>query len=37
MCINFTRAIKEPTLERLFFTTLVQMGIPVTIESNQRY
>ena len=35
--INFTRSIKEATVERNFFTTLVKMGIPVKIESNQRY
>lgn len=36
LVVNFTRAIREPVLERLFFTTLVKMGIHVTIESNQR-
>lgn len=33
--INMIRNIKESELERLFFTKLVDMGIPVTIESNQ--
>lgn len=32
--ITFTRKIKESEYERLFFTKLVEMGIPVTIESN---
>ena len=32
--ISFSRRIKEATLERLFFTKLVEMGIPVEIESN---
>ncbi|MBQ9942632.1 MAG: hypothetical protein IJP03_06475 [Christensenellaceae bacterium] len=35
--INFTRAIRESEVERIFFTTLVEMGVPVTVESNQRY
>lgn len=34
--INFIRSIKEPELERLFFTKLRKMGIPIKIESNQR-
>ena len=34
--LNFTRTIKEPKLERRFFSRLVELGIPVTIESNQR-
>lgn len=33
--ITFTRKIKESEFERLFFTKLVEMGIPVTIESNR--
>lgn len=33
--ISFSRKIKEPEFERLFFTKLVEMGIPVTIESNE--
>ena len=32
--ISFSRKIKESEFERLFFTNLVEMGIPVTIESN---
>ena len=32
--ITFTRQIKESEFERLFFTKLVEMNIPVTIESN---
>ncbi len=34
--INMIRNIEETELERLFFTNLVQRGIPVTIESNQK-
>ncbi|MHC1786911.1 MAG: hypothetical protein AB9880_07615 [Christensenellales bacterium] len=34
--ITFSRTIREPTLEQLFFTTLVEEGIHVTIESNRR-
>ncbi len=34
--ITFSRKIKESEVERLFFNSLVEMGIPVTIESNQR-
>jgi hypothetical protein len=34
--LNFTRVIREPKVEREFFTRLVDLGIPVTIESNQR-
>jgi len=32
--ISFSRRIKESEAERLFFTKLVEMGIPVEIESN---
>lgn len=32
--ITFTRKIYEATFERLFFASLVDMGIPVEIESN---
>lgn len=32
--ITFSRTIKETEFERLFFTKLVEMNIPVTIESN---
>ncbi|MEA4965821.1 MAG: hypothetical protein VB055_08390 [Oscillospiraceae bacterium] len=35
-CINMIRNIEEPTLERNFFSHLVELGIPVTIESNER-
>ncbi|MBQ3021477.1 MAG: hypothetical protein IJD92_04575 [Bacilli bacterium] len=34
--ISFSRRIKETELEKLFFTKLVEMGIPVLIESNNR-
>ncbi|MDO4566413.1 MAG: alcohol acetyltransferase, partial [Oscillospiraceae bacterium] len=34
--LNFTRTIQESDFERLFFTKLVELGVPVTIESNQR-
>lgn len=37
LIVNFTRTIKEPTLERGFFTRLVKLGLPVKIESNQRW
>ncbi len=36
MAINFTRNIKQSDIEREFFTSMVKMGIPVTIESNRR-
>ena len=32
---NFTRIIKETFIEREFFRTLVKLGVPVRIESNQ--
>lgn len=32
--INFSRVIREPFVERAFFTFLVQRGIPVKVESN---
>ena len=35
VCINFIRNIQEPELERHFYAVLQQMGIPVTVESNQ--
>lgn len=35
MFVTFTRKIKEAEIERLFYTKLVEMGIPVEIESNQ--
>lgn len=34
--MTFTRKIREADLERLFFTKLVERGIPVELESNQR-
>ena len=34
--ISFIRNIKEPRLERNFFTTLHRLGLHVKIESNQR-
>lgn len=37
LILNFVRTIKESTLEREFFRYLVQMGVPVKIESNQRW
>jgi len=35
LCFNITRTIAEPVVERAFFTALVQLGLPVTLESNQ--
>lgn len=35
-CINMIRSIREPVLERQFFRKLVELGLSVTIESNQR-
>ena len=34
--LNFSRRIREPMLERAFFTALVKMGVPVKVESNRR-
>ncbi|MFA5561909.1 MAG: hypothetical protein WDA00_04640 [Eubacteriales bacterium] len=34
--INLTRNIREPVLERAFFSYLVKLGLGVKIESNQR-
>jgi hypothetical protein len=34
--INFIRNIKDPELERHFHAVLKEMGIPVTVESNQK-
>lgn len=34
--VSFVRKIKEPKLEKSFFTTLVKSGIHVKIESNRR-
>ena len=33
--INFIRNIRHPELERHFFAVLQQLGLPVTVESNQ--
>lgn len=35
LAISFTRKVKESEVERLFYTKLVEMGIPVEVESNQ--
>ena len=35
LMLTFTRKIHEPVFERLFFSMLVEMGIPVEIESNR--
>ena len=35
-CINMIRSIRESELERLFFSRLVELGVPVEIESNER-
>ncbi len=35
-CINMIRNIRESDLERRFFSSLVELGIPVDIESNER-
>lgn len=37
LMLNFVRTIKENTLEREFFRYLVKLGVPVKIESNQRW
>ena len=34
--INFTKTIRDTVVERVFFTQLVQLGVPVLIESNWR-
>lgn len=34
--LNFSRRIREPKVERAFFTALVKMGVPVKVESNRR-
>jgi len=36
LCINITRTIKEPLVEKAFFKMLAGMGIHITLESNQR-
>lgn len=35
LCFSITRTIEEPLIERAFFTALVRLGVPVTVESNQ--
>ena len=35
-CINMIRSIRESELERRFFSRLVELGVPVEIESNRR-
>lgn len=35
-CVNMIRSSEEPELERLFFSRLVDLGIPVSIESNKK-
>lgn len=37
LVLNFVRTIKESALEREFFRLLVKAGLPVKIESNQRW
>lgn len=34
--INMIRNIRESELERRFFSRLVELGVPVSIESNQK-
>ena len=34
LCFNITRTIAEPLLEHQFFTMMVNLGIPVSLESN---
>lgn len=35
-CINMIRKIEESDLEQLFFSTLVELGIPVEVDCNRR-
>jgi len=35
-CINMIRSIRESELERRFFSRLVELGLAVEIESNDR-
>lgn len=35
-CINMIRNIRESELERRFYSRLVELGVPVAIESNRR-
>ena len=34
--VNFIRNIREPALERHFYHVLQELGLPVTVESNQQ-
>ncbi|MGI6696223.1 MAG: hypothetical protein ACOX6O_08345 [Christensenellales bacterium] len=34
--VNFTKTIRDSQVERVFFTQLVELGVPVLIESNWR-
>lgn len=34
--VNMIRSVRQPELERLFFTRLVELGLEVTVESNGR-
>ena len=33
-CLNFSKTIKESEVERLVFTALIRLGVPVMVESN---
>ena len=35
-CVNMIRNIRESELERRFFSRLVELGVPVLIESNEK-
>ncbi len=37
LILNFTRTIKESMVEREFFRYLVKLGVPVKVESNERW
>jgi len=37
LCLTFSRNIVEAELERIFFRKLVNLDIPVEVESNRRY
>lgn len=37
LTLNFTRTIQQSMLEREFFRFLVKLGIPVKVESNERW
>ena len=34
--VTFSKTIREAEVERVFFTTLIELGVPVTIENNWR-